>query len=107
MSNATKSIVVKIMEINNIPISQQRFDPQKIAGWTPVIIWTCLALVTRSINGKTKNTETNKLNPSVKDVAYWNAEGLMNELAITSSNFVTLCLGKGWFATVIDCSASG
>ena len=45
------------------PKSHTKFESQKITGLTPVIICTCLALVTRSTRGKSKNADENKLNP--------------------------------------------
>ena len=97
-------MIVEKTEISNIPMSQSKFELQKIIGCTPVISWTCLALVMRSKNGKTKNTATNKLKPKVNDIAKLYEVGLINELFITSSNFTPLPYGKGWFAIVIDWS---
>ena len=31
--------------------SQRRLDAQKVAGWRPVMIWTCFALVALSLIG--------------------------------------------------------
>ena len=54
------------------PISQVKLANQKIPGWTPVIIWTCLAFVIRSMRGNIKNTDTSREMAIDKQIQYRN-----------------------------------
>ena len=91
--------MVKVDDTKMIPLSYTRLAIQKSPGWTPVMICTCLALVIRSMSGNTKKTEMKSPIDKVNEFEYLKDVGSTNSLPITSVNFTSSALGKGWLVT--------
>lgn len=104
-SMASNKMMVNVVDTRSNDTSQTRLEPQKTRGLTPVIIWTCLALVILSTSGKSKNADAKRLNPRVSVKAYKNVSGLMKSFWVICSNLAVLSSGKGWLDTVMVFSA--
>ena len=63
------------------------------------MICTCLALVIRSMSGKTKKTEMKRPIDNVNEFEYLKEVGSTNSSPMTSVNFTSSALGNGWLVT--------
>ena len=68
-SKATRIPVVRAADKKNKKPSQAKFEDQKMTGFTPVMSWTCLALVILSVKGNMRKADRKKLTPNVRVTA--------------------------------------